>query len=293
MEVPVDQKKCDNHKEINIAFYCFDDNSYLCSKCFKDHKKHNIEIVDDLKEKDKIYKSLLAAKLNFSDYYAKIKKILEKVQSTIQQTIQSITKQMEGLNNSAPPGEVKSLFSLTYKEYEHIGYINELNVKLNDMLTKLEETTKILKRQNEYINFRAINKEVEVIDKSKLLPDFPIDIMFERDNSQEYTLFDGSKDHYLIVDLGKLYYLKSIQIGITAHDCSLKEFNVLIRNKKEEWEKAGHFICNSFNDKMGLQVFNIRKEAQFVKMELLNTWGIKSGNYILIKRIFFEIADII
>ena len=31
------------------------------------------------------------------------------------------------------------------------------------------------------------------------------------------------------MDLGKLYYLKSIQIGITAHDCSLKEFNVLIK----------------------------------------------------------------
>jgi len=49
METPVDQKKCDNHKEVNIAFYCFDDNSFLCSKCFKEHKKHNIEIVDDLK----------------------------------------------------------------------------------------------------------------------------------------------------------------------------------------------------------------------------------------------------
>ena len=293
METSVDQKKCDNHKEINIAFYCFDDNSYLCSKCFKDHKKHNIEIVDDLKDKDKVYKSLLAAKLNFTDYYAKIKKILEKVQFSIQQTIQAISKQMESLNNSAPPGEVKSLFSLSYKEYEHIGNITELNIKIKDMLAKLEEATKILKKQNEYVNFRAINKEVQVIDKSKLLPDFPIDIMFERDNSQEYTLFDGSKDQYMIVDLGKLSYLKSIQIGITAHDCSLREFNVLIKNKKGEWEKAGHFVCNPFNDKLGLQEFNIRKEAQFVKLELLNTWGIKSGNYILIKKIFFEIADII
>ena len=44
MEEPIEQKKCDNHKEINIAFYCFDDNSFLCSKCFKEHKKHNIEI---------------------------------------------------------------------------------------------------------------------------------------------------------------------------------------------------------------------------------------------------------
>ena len=30
-----------------------------------------------------------------------------------------------------------------------------------------------------------------------------------------------------------------------------------------------------------------------LKDEILNTWGIKSGNYILIKKIFFEIGDII
>ena len=44
---------------------------------------------------------------------------------------------------------------------------------------------------------------------------------------------------------------------------------------------------------MGLQVFNIEREAQIIKIELLNTWGTKSGNYILIKKIFFEIADIV
>ena len=58
MDEPIELKKCDNHKEVNIAFYCFDDNSFLCSKCFKEHKKHDIEIIDDLKEKDKISISL-------------------------------------------------------------------------------------------------------------------------------------------------------------------------------------------------------------------------------------------
>ena len=293
MEVPIEQKKCDNHKEINMAFYCFDDNSCLCSKCFKDHKKHNIEIVDDLKDKDKIYKSIINAKLNFEEYYNKVKKILEKVQLSIRQTLQFITKNIDELKNDAPPNEANSIFSLTFKEYEHIGYITELNTKIKDILNKLEGATKILKKQNEYTNFRAINKEVQVIEKSNTLPEFPIDIMMERDNSQEYTLFDGSTDHFMIIDLGKLYYLKSIQIGITAHDCCLKEFNVLIKNKKGQWEKIGHFSCKPYNDKLGLQEFNIRKEAQYVKMELIKTWGIQSGNYILIKKIFFEIADII
>lgn len=293
MEIPIEQRKCDNHKEINIAFYCFDDNSYLCSKCFKDHKKHNIEIIDDLKEKDRIYKSLIGAKLNFSEYYVKVKKIIEKVKSNIEDILQFITKKLEEINNSAPPGEVKSLFSLSYKEYEHIGYITELNSNIKDIVIDLDEANKILKKQNEYINFRAINKEVKVIEKSALLPEFPIDIMFERDNSQEYTLFDGCKDHYIVLDLGKIYFLKSIHIGVTPHDCSLKDFYVLIKNKKGEWEKVSKFLCKPYNDKLGLQEFFIGKETQYIRMELSSTWGTKSGNYILIKKIFFEVADIV
>ena len=293
MDVPIEQKKCDNHPEIFIAFYCFDDNSFLCSKCFKDHKKHNIEIIDDLKDKDKIYKSLIAAKLNFTDYYTKIKLILEKVQQNMQKTLQFISTKLEDLKNSAPPSEIKSIFSLSYKEYEHIGFITDLNSKIKSMSIKLDEAFRILRKQKEYINFRAINKEVKVIDNSKMLPDFPIDIIFERNNKQEYCLFDGANNHYMALDLGKVYFLKNIQIGITQHDCSLKEFIVLIKNKNDEWEKVGKYICKPFNEKFGLQVFNIGKEAQFIKLELLNTWGIQSGNYLLIKKIFFEIADIV
>ena len=293
MEVPVEQKKCDNHKEVNISFYCFDDNSYLCTKCFKEHKKHNIEIVDDLKEKDKIYKSLLASKLNFTEYYIKVKKNVEKVQSNIQQTLQFITNKMEDLKNAAPPGEIKSIFSLSYKEYEHIGYITELNSNIKEMCIKLDEATRLLKKQNEYVNFRAINKEVKVIEKSNVLPEFPVDIMLERDSSQEYTLFDGANEHYIVVDLGKFYFLKNIYIGITAHDCSLKDFYVLTKNRKGEWENISKFLCKKYNDKIGLQAFNIGKETQFVRLELTNTWGTKSGNYILIKKLFFEVADIV
>ena len=292
MDVPIEEKKCDNHKEINIAFYCFDDNSSLCSKCFKEHKKHNIEIIDDLKEKDKVYKSLIASKLNFADYYIKVKTILEKLEQNIQSTIKFISKRLDDLKNSAPPGELKSIFSLSFTEYEHIGHITELNSKIKSMGQKLDEASKILKRQKEYINFRAINKEVQIIDKSKTLPDFPIDIIFEKDNSREYTLFEGAKEHFMILDFGKVYFLKNIQIGITAHDCSLKEFFIWIKNSNDKWENTGKYICKPFNDKSGLQVFNIGREAQIIKMELLNTWGTKSGNYILIKKIFFEIADI-
>ena len=81
MDVQIEEKKCDNHKEINIAFYCFDDNSSLCSKCFKEHKKHNIEIIDDLKEKDKIYKSLITSKLIFHRLLFKSKNNFRKIRA--------------------------------------------------------------------------------------------------------------------------------------------------------------------------------------------------------------------
>ncbi len=243
--------------------------------------------------KNKIYKSLIASKLNFTDYYSKVKTILEKLEQNIQKAIEFISKKLDDLKNSAPPGELKTIFSLSFTEYEHIGYITELNSKIKSMGQKIDEICNILKKQKEYINFRAISKEIKIIDKSKTLPDFPIEIIFERDNRQEYTLFEGAKEHFMILDFGKVYFLKNIQIGITQHDCSLKEFYIWIKNSNDKWENTGKYVCKPFSDKMGLQVFNIGREAQFVKIELLNTWGIKSGNYILIKKIFFEIADIV
>ena len=36
-----------NHKESKFSFYCFDDKSYLCDECFREHKDHKIEIKSD------------------------------------------------------------------------------------------------------------------------------------------------------------------------------------------------------------------------------------------------------
>ena len=109
---------------------------------------------------------------------------------------------------------------------------------------KIDEICNILKKQKEYINFRAISKEIKIIDKSKTLPDFPIEIIFERDNRQEYTLFEGAKEHFMILDFGKVYFLKNIQIGITQHDCSLKEFYIWIKNSNDKWENTINMSVN-------------------------------------------------
>lgn len=60
---------------------------------------------------------------------------------------------MEDLKNAAPPGEIKSIFSLSFKEYEHIRYITELNSNIKEMCIKLDEATRLLKKHNEYVNF--------------------------------------------------------------------------------------------------------------------------------------------
>ena len=41
---------CINHKDSKFLFYCFDDKSYLCEECFREHKSHNLEIKSDIKK---------------------------------------------------------------------------------------------------------------------------------------------------------------------------------------------------------------------------------------------------
>ena len=62
---------------------------------------------------------------------------------------------------------------------------------------------------------------------------------------------------------------------------------------KWNWEVAGNFVCAQYGTNPNLQEFNINKETQFVKIEFIDNWGIRSGNFILIKVLCFEIGDIL
>lgn len=37
-------QKCSIHQNVPFEFFCFDDRTFLCGKCFKEHKKHKMEI---------------------------------------------------------------------------------------------------------------------------------------------------------------------------------------------------------------------------------------------------------
>ena len=293
MEPKIKDKKCSHHKNTIFSFYCFDDKEFLCSKCFKDHKKHNIEIIDDLKEKTLFFKSLNKMYLSLTDYYLKVKKILEKVKSEIEISLKTINEKLVDLQKSSQPDESKSVFSLSFNEYERISTISEILKKTHELSDELGDLTKEIKSNHIYKNFRLISKSVKVLESSKEYPAHPLDIMFGRKNNAEFTLFDGSKNHFLVLDLGEYCFLKKIKIGIDNYDCSLKNFKVQIKNDIGKWEDAGNFICAQFGFNPNTQEFSINKETQFVRMDLIDGWGTQSGNFIMIKFLGFEIGDIL
>ena len=293
MEPKVKDKKCSHHKNTIFSFYCFDDKEFLCSKCFKEHKKHNIEIIDDLKEKSLFFKSLNKMFLTLTDYYLKVKSILEKVKNEIEDSLIIINEKIEDLKKSSAPEEGKSIFSLSFNEYEKISVITEILKKTHELSDDLGDLTKEIKSNHIFKNFRVISKSVKILESSKEYPAHPLDIMFGRKNNAEFSLFDGCKNHFLVLDLGEYCFLKKIKIGVDNYDCSLKNFKVQIKNEIGKWEDAGSFICAQYSFNQNLQDFTINKETQFVRIDLIDGWGVKSGNFILIKFLCFEVGDIL
>ena len=286
-------KRCFNHKDTIFSFYCFDDTKFLCSKCFKEHKSHNIEIVDDLKEKSLFLKSLNKSGKSLLDYYIKIGKFLEKIKSELEASLEVINSKIEELQHSAPPGEMKNIFSLQFNDYEKIRAITEILKKTHELSDELLGLTNEIKANHIYTNFRLISKSVKILEHSKEYPSHPLDIMFGRNNNAEFSLFDGVNNHFLVLDLGDYYFLKNIKIAVHNFDCSLKNFKVHIKNDILKWEEAGSFVCAQFNENQNIQEFNINKETQYVRLDLIDNWGTQSGNFILIKFLCFEIGDII
>ena len=109
-----------------------------------------------------------------------------------------------------------------------------------------------------------------------------------------YTLFDQNKEHFLILDLNKKYFLKSIRIQVTTNDCSLKNFIVFIKetnNENENWLKIDKFIRKRETQDNQYESFEIGFFCRQVKFVFIDAWGIKDGNYILIKTIDFEVGE--
>ena len=239
---------CVNHKDSKFLFYCFDDKSYLCEKCFRDHKSHNVEIKEDIKNVSDFIESFKNSdSKNIKQIYTKIEKNLKEIKEKIEQILMQIGKIVEKLRDIDNIKTPENIFNIEYENFENLLNCIKINDKVNDIAKNSIEFLNNVTKEINYIptNYKYINKEVSVINHSNIHDDFIIDILLGKSTKHSYALFKENKNHFLIVDLNKKYYLKSIRIQVTSNDCTLKNFVVYVKETKSEnenWVKINEFI---------------------------------------------------
>ena len=288
---------CINHKDSKFLFYCFDDKSYLCEKCFREHKSHNVEIKEDLKKVSSFIESLKKSdSKNIKQIYTKIEKNLKDIKEKIEQILLEIGKIMEKLRDIDNIKTPEDIFNLKYANIENILNCININDKVNNIAKNSIEFLNNLTKEFNNIptNYKYINKEVSVINHSNIHEGYIVDILLGKSTKYGYTLFKESRNHFLIVDLNKKYYLKSIRIQVSQNDCTLKNFVVYVKetnNEKENWIKINDFIRKRENQDNQYETFNIEHFCRQVKFDFIDTWGTSDGNFILIKKIDFEVGE--
>ena len=193
-------------------------------------------------------------------------------------------------NNSE---DFKSIIEKLYDLYDELKRENKeiksQNEKLQKRLDEIENKSLIshLKKNN----FHWINNEVNIVDNSNFYGDYQPNIMIKANNNQPYSLTDGNRNHYVEFSFKTIYYLKSIRISVDNYDCSLKNFRVETISPNGEKINVGTFTRSRYKDNTGFQEFDIEKECKGAKLYLIDNWGERGGNYILIKEIDFYVSD--
>ena len=285
------EAKCINHQEKNSNFYCFDEKVFLCDTCFKDHKKHNIEVKSEIKKNDTIYRQI-TPKNSISENLKEIKNKLTEIKVELEKKLTKINSLISSLNNSNVSVWDTPIYKLNYSEYESIDIYCSIIESLKDFVKKISELTS--NKNSIYKKFYEIDKEVDIIEHSKEHKTFNLNGMLGK-NKEGFSLFEGSKNNYAIFNLNNFYYLKEIIISVKQkYKCVLKNFEVFIRNKSNKWEKIGNFACMDNNYEEEIQRFPIEKETRFVKIHFIDTWPHPGeSDTMLIKKLSFIVADII
>ena len=283
--------KCVNHQDKNSNFFCFDEKVLLCDSCFKEHRKHNIEVKSELKKNDTLFRSI-TRKNSLTENLKEMKKTLAELKTDIDIKLDKINTLVNSLSNTKMSSWGTPIYKLSYTEYESIELYCSIIESLKDLIKKVSEFT--INKKTIYKNFYEINKEVDIIEHSKEHKTFNLNGMLGK-NKESFSLFEGTKNNFAVFNLNNYYYLKEILISVKQkYKCVLKNFEVYIKNKKDKWEKVDRFCCkdNSFEDE--IQNFPIEKETQFVKINFIDTWPHPGeSDTMLIKKLSFIVADII
>ena len=237
------------------------------------------EIIEELKEKMNSKAPILSEIENNS-----INLIIFLQNSKYKEASYNLVKENLELNKN--PEDFKSIIE---KLYDTIEELKKENAEIKNRLNKLENNTKDLTFKKN--NFRWINNEVNIVNNSKVNDNFYPDILLGKNNSWPYYLSDGNRNHFIEFSFITNYFLKAIRISVADYDCSLKNFKVEITSPLGTIENIGTFTRSKYIDNNGFQEFEINKGCKGIKLYLIDNWGEGGGNYILIKRIDFNVSE--
>ena len=285
------EKKCVNHQDKASNFFCFDEKVLLCDTCFKEHRKHNIEVKSELKKNDILFRSI-TKKNSIKENLQDMKKQLSEIKKNIELKLEKIDTLIDSLNNSTISSWGTPIYELSYTEYESIEQYCSIIESLKDLIKKVSQYT--VNKKVLYKNFYEINKEVDIIEHSKEHKIFNLNGMLGK-NKETFSLFEGTKNNFAVFDLNNYYYVKDVLISVKQkYKCVLKTFEVFIKNKKDKWEKIDKFCCKDNTYEEENQTFPIEKETQFIKINFIDTWPHPGeSDTMLIKKLSFIVADIL
>ena len=285
------EKKCVNHQDKASNFFCFDEKILLCDTCFKEHRKHNIEVKSELKKNDILFRSI-TKKNSIKENLQDMKKQLSEIKKNIELKLEKIDTLIDSLNNSTISSWGTPIYELSYTEYESIEQYCSIIESLKDLIKKVSQYT--VNKKVLYKNFYEINKEVDIIEHSKEHKIFNLNGMLGK-NKETFSLFEGTKNNFAVFDLNNYYYVKDVLISVKQkYKCVLKTFEVFIKNKKDKWEKIDKFCCKDNTYEEENQTFPIEKETQFIKINFIDTWPHPGeSDTMLIKKLSFIVADIL
>ena len=231
----------------------------------------------------------------------KIKEIIFKIELKEKNTIETINELGDIINNYVKiikkieneNNELKNKVNNIEKENNELkNKVENLEKENNDIKIKFENIEKNMKKNN-YKNFHWVNNSVKIINNSPYYDSYTPEIILGKYSSLSYYLSDGNSNHFIEFEISnKKIFLEKIRIKVDDYECTIKDFKVSFLNDNEQWELIGQFQRVSYKDNPDFQEFNIKKECNKIRLDLINVWGSYGGNFILIKKLDFYIADI-
>ena len=221
---------------------------------------------------------------NITENSNNLKFIIEKLFEQIEE-LKKENKEIKKENQ-----EIKKENQEIKKENQEIKKeIQEIKEKNKEIEMKLQETEKksLIRKDN----FHWINEEVNIINHSKFRPIHTPDIMLGKNNTYEYSLTDGNRNHFIEFSFIKTYFLKSIRIKVANYQCSLKTFSIETIDENKNRNNIGTYFRSKYQDNSGFQEFKINQICKGIKLNLIDNWGSEGGNFILISKIDFYVSD--